>query len=320
MFRYQIQYSWGASYSSFAMNPPVFNISRQGEIPPRLETFKVSFPCTGTASDDIKVILQLNISLPHRHGITGLNFQRNKICLKEELPQEEILSNEIPDGNFFPPVPPPHTTAVSHYKPGWPTVTANQDTIVRSDPPASVTFYVALGCACALILILLTTMSAVAYLRNQKPPHLESLNTSYTSAAYATNPNVFIRLDAMDTGSYDTIASFKKLPAPSSGKSVPPSPYATTCVTTYKGKTSHHVYATPIQYYASSNVSSQSHSKEVTVTRMRIGNHNFLFKKLPPPTCQCGEPLTVIHILNYDNHSAARRELPNAPFHSLVIV
>ncbi|KAI5712381.1 hypothetical protein M8J75_007860 [Diaphorina citri] len=231
-----ILYSWSAAYSSLAMTPPMFNISMQGEIPPRLETFRVTFPCTGTVSDDIKVVLQLNISLPHRH--------------------EEILSNEIPDSGAYFPLPSPHSTPVSYQKPGWPTVLTNQDTIVRSDPPATVTFYVALGCACALIIILLTTMSAVAYLRNQKPPHMESLNTSYTSAAYATNPNVFIRLDAMDAGSYDTIASFKKVPMASSVKSVP-SPYATTCVTSYKGKTSHHVYATPITYYASSNVSSQ---------------------------------------------------------------
>ncbi|KAI5755152.1 hypothetical protein M8J77_014547 [Diaphorina citri] len=169
-----ILYSWSAAYSSLAMTPPMFNISMQGEIPPRLETFRVTFPCTGTVSDDIKVVLQLNISLPHRHGVTSLNFQRNKICLKEEK-REEILSNEIPDSGAYFPLPSPHSTPVSYQKPGWPTVLTNQDTIVRSDPPATVTFYVALGCACALIIILLTTMSAVAYLRNQKPPHMESL-------------------------------------------------------------------------------------------------------------------------------------------------
>ncbi|XP_026681243.1 tyrosine-protein kinase RYK-like [Diaphorina citri] len=199
-----ILYSWSAAYSSLAMTPPMFNISMQGEIPPRLETFRVTFPCTGTVSDDIKVVLQLNISLPHRHGVTSLNFQRNKICLKEEK-RASLLCNLV--GSVF--------------------------GILKIFPYC--------------LLLILTSL--------RSSPLFDS-STSYTSAAYATNPNVFIRLDAMDAGSYDTIASFKKVPMASSVKSVP-SPYATTCVTSYKGKTSHHVYATPITYYASSNVSSQ---------------------------------------------------------------
>ncbi|KAI5738326.1 hypothetical protein M8J77_005509 [Diaphorina citri] len=57
--------------------------------------------------------------------------------------------------------------------------------------------------------------------------------------------------------------------------------------------------------------------EEVVLTRMRIGHtlitHSHLFKKEPPPICQCGERVTVIHILECPTLAPARSSLPT-PF------
>ncbi|KAI5727530.1 hypothetical protein M8J77_003369 [Diaphorina citri] len=57
--------------------------------------------------------------------------------------------------------------------------------------------------------------------------------------------------------------------------------------------------------------------EEVVLTRMRIGHtlitHSHLFKKEPPPTCQCGERVTAVHILECPTLAPARSSLPT-PF------
>lgn len=99
-------------------------------------------------------------------------------------------------------------------------------------------------------------------------------STTYTTAAYGSNPNVFIRLDSIGragsvgSGSYATIASFHKLPLPLSRRSSPsPSPYATANIgsavgsatyitsTNGSGRYSHHIYSKPASTYCPSRVS-----------------------------------------------------------------
>lgn len=95
-------------------------------------------------------------------------------------------------------------------------------------------------------------------------------STTYTTAAYGSNPNVFIRLDSIGragsvgSGSYATIASFHKLPLPASRRSSPsPCPYATTNIgsatyiasTNGSGRYSHHIYSKPASTYCPSRVS-----------------------------------------------------------------
>ncbi|KAI5714694.1 hypothetical protein M8J77_003910 [Diaphorina citri] len=54
-----------------------------------------------------------------------------------------------------------------------------------------------------------------------------------------------------------------------------------------------------VENWASSN--RDTRYEEVALARMRIGHtrltHSHLFTRSPQPTCRCGEPLTVAHIL-----------------------
>ncbi|KAI5738485.1 hypothetical protein M8J77_007721 [Diaphorina citri] len=57
--------------------------------------------------------------------------------------------------------------------------------------------------------------------------------------------------------------------------------------------------------------------EEVVLCRMRIGHtratHSFLFKRTPPPSCRCGDLLTVLHILSCHLHANIRASLPTPP-------
>ncbi|KAI5738648.1 hypothetical protein M8J77_009525 [Diaphorina citri] len=58
--------------------------------------------------------------------------------------------------------------------------------------------------------------------------------------------------------------------------------------------------------------------QEVVLTRLRIGHtrltHSFLFTKSPPPICECGEPLTVKHvILSCPIHEPLRHTYDTTP-------
>jgi len=121
-------------------------------------------------------------------------------------------------------------------------------------------------------------------------------STTYTTAAYGSNPNVFIRLDSVGrpgsvgSGSYATIASFHKLPLPVSRRSSSsPSPYATANIgsaigsatyvtsTNGSGRYSHHIYSKPastylpsrVSYYASSQL---THLSQVGLEKDRRNN------------------------------------------------
>ncbi|XP_068085426.1 tyrosine-protein kinase RYK [Anabrus simplex] len=232
-----------------AMKPPQVNISTRGLIPTQVQTFRVRFPCTGLESAEIEVLLQLNVSTYNPlHNETSLNFRRNKICLKEE--------------------PTPRNDSIR----------LNPGSLVTS----SGTFYVAVGCACAMIIVVIAVTSIV-YVKSKKARTQESLHTTYTSAAYGSNPNVFIRLDSMarapsvGSGSYATIASFHKVPL-SRRSSPSPCPYATTHVTSTNGSGgySHHIYSKPatnnysasrVSYYASSQL---THLSQLTLHDPRL--------------------------------------------------
>jgi hypothetical protein len=124
-------------------------------------------------------------------------------------------------------------------------------------------------------------------------------STTYTTAAYGSNPNVFIRLDSVGragsvgSGSYATIASFHKLPLPLSRRSTPsPSPYATANIgsalgsatyitsTNGSGRYSHHIYSKPastyipsrVSYYASSQL---THLSQVNVSSVTCGKKDW---------------------------------------------
>ncbi|KAI5746833.1 hypothetical protein M8J77_007907 [Diaphorina citri] len=61
----------------------------------------------------------------------------------------------------------------------------------------------------------------------------------------------------------------------------------------------------------------ENRTKEITLTRMRIGHtrltHGFIFTKTDPPICPCGERLSVRHILTCHRHAQIRASLPHPP-------
>jgi hypothetical protein len=110
-------------------------------------------------------------------------------------------------------------------------------------------------------------------------------STTYTTAAYGSNPNVFIRLDSIGrtgsvgSGSYATIASFHKLPLPLSRRSSPsPCPYATTNIgsatyiasTNGSGRYSHHIYSKPASTYCPSRVSYYASSQLTHLSQVNV--------------------------------------------------
>ncbi|KAI5746926.1 hypothetical protein M8J77_009130 [Diaphorina citri] len=57
--------------------------------------------------------------------------------------------------------------------------------------------------------------------------------------------------------------------------------------------------------------------EEVVLTRLRIGHtrltHEYLFTREPQPVCQCGETLSIQHILVCPTHAHIRSSLPSPP-------
>ncbi|GLV43124.1 Derailed 2 [Carabus blaptoides fortunei] len=137
-----------------------------------------------------------------------------------------------------------------------------------------------------MISVVVVVTSAV-YIKSKKVRHQESLHTSYTSAAFGSNQNVFIRLDSMGraasvgSGSYATIASIQKYPV-SSRRS--PSPYATTHIAV--ADNSGHMYVKPeycpsrVSYYASSQL---THLSQVTLHDPRMYDPTDRLRSLAVP-------------------------------------
>ncbi|XP_046674030.1 tyrosine-protein kinase Dnt-like isoform X1 [Homalodisca vitripennis] len=246
--RSPLPYVWVVEYNNRdAMLEPLFNITARGVIPTQVQTFSVALPCTGVRSAEVRVVLQLNVTSYSRiQNDTSLYFRRNKICLRD-----------YPDTE-----PPPRNDSI-RLDPGSLTST-------------NATFYVAVSCACVMIL-LVVTVTSLSYVRNNKGRAQDSLHTSYTSGAYAGNPNVFIRLNSGLSGSYATIASCHKPPLTPT-----PSPYATSYVTT-DGST-HHVYCKPASTRASSRVSYYASSPLIQVPQLdpadRVRRLNVLRKTI----------------------------------------
>ncbi|XP_070141550.1 uncharacterized protein [Drosophila kikkawai] len=113
------------------------------------------------------------------------------------------------------------------------------------------------------------------YVRARKQLRQDSLHTSFTTAAYGSHQNVFIRLDPLGrppsaTGSYATIARLNKYPAESKKScsifdrfrsSPTPTPYATALLPMNHEQAAETIYSKPesicpsrISYYASSQL------------------------------------------------------------------
>ncbi|CAD7015172.1 unnamed protein product [Ceratitis capitata] len=189
-----------------ALAAPTLSIPDRGYVPQQIETFLVHLPCTGDGNKEVPLVVNMLVSGPPRTNDTKLHFKRNKICLKGLFPAP------------------------------------NQSAAPAQAPSPGHTLLGAAACALGLVLVFSLIASAM-YVRARKQIRQDSLHTSFTTAAYGSHQNVFIRLDPLgrppsaNSGSYATIASLNKYPSESKKScnifdrfrsSTPtPSPYAT---------------------------------------------------------------------------------------------
>ncbi|XP_055858556.1 tyrosine-protein kinase Drl isoform X1 [Episyrphus balteatus] len=222
-----------------ALGAPTLSIPPKGYVPQTIETFTVHLPCTGNATDQVPLSINMHVRGPPRTNDTKLGFKRNKICLKGLFPAP------------------------------------NQSPAPAQAPSQGPALLGAAACALGLVLVVGLIASAM-YVRARKQIRQDSLHTSFTTAAYGSHQNVFIRLDplgrppSVNSGSYATIASLNKFPLTESKKSCnifdrfrgspTPSPYATALLP-MGDQIAETIYSKPesvcpsrISYYASSQL------------------------------------------------------------------
>ncbi|XP_017835309.2 tyrosine-protein kinase RYK-like [Drosophila busckii] len=245
---YPLRYTISIEYANDqdALGTPTLSIPHKGLVPQEIESFLVYLPCTGNASLQLPVNVNMVVQGPPRFNDTRLHFKRNKICAKGISPE------------------PNQSPAPAH---------------APSQGPALMS-----AAACALGLVLAVGLVAsMMYVRARKQLRQDSLHTSFTTAGYGSHQNVFIRLDPLGrppsaTGSYATIASLNKYPPETkkscsifdrfrSSPTATPTPYATALLPMgdQSGET---IYSKPesvcpsrISYYASSQLTQRKFPK-----------------------------------------------------------
>ncbi|KAM8713893.1 hypothetical protein ACLKA7_014107 [Drosophila subpalustris] len=239
LIAYPLRYTISIEYANDqdALGTPTLSIPHKGLVPQEIESFLVYLPCTGNATLQLPVNVNMVVQGPPRFNDTRLHFKRTKICAKGISPE------------------PNQSPAPAH---------------APSQGPALMS-----AAACALGLVLAVGLVAsMMYVRARKQLRQDSLHTSFTTAGYGSHQNVFIRLDPLGrppsaTGSYATIASLNKYPSESKKScslfdrfrsSPTPTPYATALLPMgdQAGET---IYSKPesvcpsrISYYASSQL------------------------------------------------------------------
>lgn len=135
-----------------AMSRPTANISDDGVVPTQLSAFKIKLPCTNLLSAEVDVSIQMNISIFSASNWTVLNFKRRKICRKDPTIGMRGGSTSFSSDH--------HSFFTGKYQTPSDTnkVTVNTSTHL---------FYIAVGCACAIILLIALSV-AVYYLKSQK--------------------------------------------------------------------------------------------------------------------------------------------------------
>ncbi|KAH8401269.1 hypothetical protein KR009_004204, partial [Drosophila setifemur] len=264
LISYPLPYSISIEYNNDqeALGTPTLSIPHKGLVPQEIESFLVYLPCTGNASLQLPVNVNMLVRGPPRFNDTRLHFKRNKICAKGGSSSVTIHFPHHSPGYRFPGISPePNQSPAPAHAP--------------SQGPALLS-----AAACALGLVLAVGLVAsMMYVRARKQLRQDSLHTSFTTAAYGSHQNVFIRLDPLGrppsaTGSYATIASLNKYPAESKKScsifdrfrsSPTPTPYATALLPMNHEHTGETIYSKPesicpsrISYYASSQLTQVS--------------------------------------------------------------
>lgn len=195
MFQLPYTIEVGVSNRAAISVTPV-NISMVGNVPTYAETFSISLPCSVHLAAEVDVTISINITLNKAtNNVTQLNFRRRKICLKDDA-----------HGRL-------------------------QGTHVSIDSAPSETtsaniFYVAVGCAAAVITVSFLLI-ATCYVRNNKARRQgdmlqESRNGSRSSAqAHTTFLSVdtaiphtaFTGTSGSSCKSGGSYASFRRMPS-----------------------------------------------------------------------------------------------------------
>ncbi|XP_064541420.1 tyrosine-protein kinase Dnt-like [Drosophila montana] len=155
LIAYPLRYTISIEYANDqdALGTPTLSIPHKGLVPQEIESFLVYLPCTGNASLQLPVNVNMVVQGPPRFNDTRLHFKRNKICAKGISPE------------------PNQSPAPAH---------------APSQGPALMS-----AAACALGLVLAVGLVAsMMYVRARKQLRQDSLHTSFTmpsaTGSYAT--------------------------------------------------------------------------------------------------------------------------------------
>ncbi|KAL0268896.1 UNVERIFIED_CONTAM: hypothetical protein PYX00_010680 [Menopon gallinae] len=173
---------------------PGLNISQTGYVPTTPQTFSLELRCSGLMDEEIAVTLNVSITInKSTNMVTNLVFRRNKICLRD------------PESMYNP----------------------NQQAVMIDSPPMVTSsaniFYIAVGCACALIAVIITMVMAY-YIKTKKMRRGGMLQESRNgSACSAQGHATFLPVEMPAnnrTGtsissckSVTSYASFKRMPS-----------------------------------------------------------------------------------------------------------
>ncbi|XP_033149153.1 tyrosine-protein kinase Drl [Drosophila busckii] len=86
---YPLRYTISIEYANDqdALGTPTLSIPHKGLVPQEIESFLVYLPCTGNASLQLPVNVNMVVQGPPRFNDTRLHFKRNKICAKGISPE-----------------------------------------------------------------------------------------------------------------------------------------------------------------------------------------------------------------------------------------
>ncbi|GAB1605382.1 tyrosine-protein kinase RYK isoform X2 [Argonauta hians] len=175
-----------------AMNKPSANISNDGLVPTTLSVFKVKLPCTNLLNAEVDVNIQMNISIFSSSNWTGLNFKRRKICRKDPTIGLQGGSSFSTD---------PHSLFASPSDPNK----------VNNMNSSTSLFYIAVGCACVIILLLALAVTAY-YLNSQKAStngYTDKMSDTSSSQALTQQSQTFLRADTPNNTTGSGLPNFR---------------------------------------------------------------------------------------------------------------
>lgn len=167
-----------------ALWPPQLNVSQSGYVPTYAQTFRVSLPCKGHQDVEVNVTIAVNVTINRAtHNVTALLFNRRKICHKATENNMMVMMDH------------------------------------PSEPTPAFVFYVGMGCACALIGLIVAVVTYY-YVRNNKARRqgqmLQESRHGSASSSGAGHASLLPTARATSAASSNSYASLRTAPtAPS---------------------------------------------------------------------------------------------------------